>query len=319
MELLLAGYEIIEQQPGLDGIYKAIELPGRICYGSQDKICEGSARKFVEDILMKNNHGAPMEHGTVYLKCPQNVWKKYVNNKYSYTTSKPIYEAAYDCDRPFTLYDYYVTTNFRVLFENGWLDDLQYRCEPTEGHVRRIQVRFTIDRFTGEEFLRHRPNSFNRESTRFVNFCKKKFGNGSIKYILPIWLHDRQDIVEWDATRPLQDFCKDIAYGLDEGIFTDIDYWVFALKSCEYSYNNLIRLGWVPEQARTVLPCAINSPLIVTASMPDWIHFFNLRAIGTTGKPHPQAKELAEPLMHEFLHRGYIKNDDGALKMNEYE
>ena len=38
MEFLVAGFEIIEQEPGLAGMYKAAELPGRICYGSQDQI-----------------------------------------------------------------------------------------------------------------------------------------------------------------------------------------------------------------------------------------------------------------------------------------
>lgn len=32
------------------------------------------------------------------------------------------------------------------------------------------------------------------------------------------------------------------------------------------------------------------------------------RARGTTGAPHPQAKELAEPLMKEFIARKYINN-----------
>jgi RNase adaptor protein for sRNA GlmZ degradation len=67
MEFLVAGFEIIEQEPGIEGIYKAAELPGRICYGSQDKITEGSAEKFCKG-LMDSNHGAPLEHATIYLK-----------------------------------------------------------------------------------------------------------------------------------------------------------------------------------------------------------------------------------------------------------
>lgn len=31
-----------------------------------------------------------------------------------------------------------------------------------------------------------------------------------------------------------------------------------------------------------------------------------LRALGTTGAPHPQASELADPLYKEFIKRGYI-------------
>ena len=91
----------------------------------------------------------------------------------------------------------------------------------------------------------------------------------------------------------------------------DVMVWMFALKSCEWSYNTLInKYNWKAEEARTVLPCAIKSPLIKTAFISDWKHFFDLRAIGTTGKPHPQAAELAEPLMNEFIERGYIIKEE---------
>ena len=96
MEFLVAGYEIIEQDPGLEGIFKAAELPGRICYGSQDRIAPGTAEKFVKG-LMKSNHGAPLEHGSVYLMAPEeydynnnieinyygNPLEKYMHNKFS--------------------------------------------------------------------------------------------------------------------------------------------------------------------------------------------------------------------------------------------
>jgi thymidylate synthase (FAD) len=43
------------------------EIAGRTAYKSEDRITEGSAKKFVE-ALMKLKHGAVLEHGTVYLK-----------------------------------------------------------------------------------------------------------------------------------------------------------------------------------------------------------------------------------------------------------
>lgn len=319
MEFIVAGYEIIDQEPGLEGMYKAAELPGRICYGSQDKMAPGTAERFCNG-LMKSNHGAPLEHATVYLKaelkydyvnnieieylgCPLD---KYENNKYSYSTSDGEYM--------------YVTTNLRVLFENGWLDDLQYWCEPTKFHEKRVQVRFTVDRFTGEEFLRHRVASFNRESTRYVLFTKEKFGGGSIKYIIPVWMLDDVSRKEIDAIKDtsITDFCQSIIdFEAGEGPMTDVVAWMFALKACEWSYCTLTnQFGWKAEQARTVLPCAISSPLIKTASVTDWVHFFNLRSIGTTGKPHPQAFELANPLMEDFISRGFIKFDEnGQLRV----
>ena len=302
MEFLVAGFEIIEQEPGLEGMYKAAELPGRICYGSQDKMAPGTAEKFCNG-LMKSNHGAPLEHGTVYLFADfyedkgGSPLSKYKNNKYSkYTWNDN---------------GTYVTTNLRVLFENGWMDDLQYWCEPTEYHEKRYQVRFQVDRFTGEEFLRHRVASFNRESTRYVLFTKEKFGGGSIKYIVPVWMLDRLDDIKSLETISATEVCQSII-DFDSGIgpMDEVLAWIAPLKIAEWSYCTLTNdFGWKAEQARTVLPCAINSPLIKTAFLSDWGHFFALRAIGTTGKPHPQASELAQPLMEEFIKRGYLPSD----------
>ena len=293
MQLIKASYKIIPQKPGVQGIYEQAELPGRICYGSQDKIAPGTAEKFVKG-LMQSNHGGPLEHNGVYLDCPKNVYDKYVNNKFSKTSTHKFGE----------INKYYVSTNLRVLFENDWLDDLRYVVEPTQYHERRITVAFIVDRFTGEEFLRHRVASFNRESTRYVNYFKEKFGAGDIKFITPPWVDDNINAIDDKTFRNL---CYSIYKGEDYDEFSDVLYWLFSLKAAEYSYNNLIRLGWQPQQARTVLPCAICSPLINTAFVSDWCHFFNLRALGTTGKPHPQAKELAEPLMNEFINQGLVK------------
>lgn len=298
MEFLVAGFEIIEQEPGLAGMYKAAELPGRICYGSQDKMAPGTAEKFCNG-LMKSNHGAPLEHGTVYLKAEDeyyaNPLDKYRGNPYS--KLKSINGTKY------------VTTNLRVLFEHDWLGDLEkYWCEPTEYHERRYQVRFQVDRFTGEEFLRHRVASFNRESTRYVLFTKEKFGGGSIKYIVPVWMLDKQDAINSLKDYSISDFCKCVIdFEAGVGPMDDVCAWMFALKACEWSYCTLTnQFEWQAQQARTVLPCAINSPLIKTAFISDWKHFFDLRALGTTGKPHPQAFELAQPLMEEFKNRGYL-------------
>lgn len=61
-----------------------------------------------------------------------------------------------------------------------------------------------------------------------------------------------------------------------------------------------------PQQARQVLPNALKTELVMTGFVSDWNHFFDLRARGTTGAPHPDAKALAEPLMGEFFKRNLI-------------
>ena len=67
MRLIKPSIEILEQEPGIQGIYKQIERAGRTCYKSEDRITEDSAEKFV-NMIKDRQHTAMLEHGTVYLK-----------------------------------------------------------------------------------------------------------------------------------------------------------------------------------------------------------------------------------------------------------
>lgn len=296
MKLIKPSFEIWNQPAGLEGVYKQIERVGRVCYKSEDKITEDSAKPFV-DRMIKSGHGAMLEHGTVYLKCETEVINRYIHpedgeeedfnklekyeyNSYSVTNDDGIY--------------LYVTTNLRVLVENDWLDDLQYICEPTEYHKKRITVHFVCDRGVSHEFVRHRVMSFAQESTRYCNYSKDKFGN-ELTFIQPCWLDDER----LKLYGPYHTVIRDKSL---ESIF------IASLNNAEKDYIDLIDLGWKPQEARAVLPNSLKTELVVTGFVSDWNHFFDLRARGTTGAPHPQAKELAEPLMKEFIARKYINN-----------
>lgn len=280
MRLIKPSYEIWEQESGLEGVYKMIEKVGRVCYKSEDKIAEGTAKSFV-DRLMKSGHGAMLEHGTIYLTIPNDhqaynfFGDNWVRDTYG---ASPYSSVVWDSDK------IYITTNLRVLVENGWLDDLKYLCEPTEYHVKRVTVHFICDRGVSHEFVRHRVFSFAQESTRYCNYSKDKFGN-EVTFIEPCWYNTSKS--------------NDLA---DE-------YFINSLKDAERLYFNLLDNGWKPQEARAVLPNALKTELVMTGFVDEsgWINFFNLRALGTTGAPHPQAKELAEPLFEEFKAKGLIK------------
>lgn len=296
MKLIKPSFEIWEQPSGLEGVYKQIERAGRICYKSEDKITEDSAESFV-DRMIKSGHGAMLEHGTVYLKVfnvieNSELIDKYKSNKYSVVKEGT---EVYNCHGDI-LYGSCkcITTNYRVLVENGWLDDLKYICKPTEFHEKRITVHFVCDRGVSHEFVRHRVMSFAQESTRYCNYSKDKFGN-ELTFIQPCWLDDER----LKLYGPYHTVIRDKSL---ESIF------IASLNNAEKDYIDLIDLGWKPQEARAVLPNSLKTELVVTGFVSDWNHFFDLRARGTTGAPHPQAKELAEPLMKEFIARKYINN-----------
>ena len=317
MKLIKPSFEIIEQQSGLEGVYKQIELAGRTCYKSEDKITPDSAKAFV-DRMIRSGHGAMLEHGTVYLRVPY-------SEAYSNLPTNSNWVEDNYCMNPYSVVkgdgkNYYITSNYRVLIERGWLDDLKYICEPTEHHARRVTVKFICDRVTGESFLRHRAidedhptiegevtremekdiDSFARESTRYCNYTKDKF-NGEFTIITPPEFYDNDiesDIYDWGT-------CDDAAFrrmcyfisGKQDSNFNIFDTWLFANLATQWSYNRLIELGWKPQQARRIIPLDIKSPLVMTAFVEDWKHFFSLRCAPSA---HPQARELAIPLEEEF-------------------
>lgn len=286
MRLIKQSFEILEQQPGIEGVYKQIELAGRTCYKSEDKITEDSAKEFV-DRMIKSGHGAMLEHGTVYLKVPYSeahsilpVDSDWVMDNY--------------CSNPYSIVkgdgeNYYITSNYRVLVENGWLDDLKYSCEPTECHEKRITVRFVCDRGVSHEFVRHRVMSFAQESTRYCNYSKDKFGN-ELTFIQPCWLDDER----LKLYRPYHTVIRDKS---PESIF------IANLNNAERDYLDLIGLGWKPQEARAVLPNSLKTELVVTGFASDWNHFFELRCAPNA---HPQAREIATALREEFVKRGYV-------------
>lgn len=289
MRLIKPNVEIIEQQPGLEGMYKQIELAGRNCYKSEDKITEDSAKAFVERMI-NSQHFAMLEHSTVYLKLPTGLQlsDKYKKNKYSIITLTPGIDPYWA-----------VTTNYRVLVENGWLDDLQYICEPTEHHEKRITVKWTCDRGVSHEFVRHRVFSFAQESTRYCNYSKDKFGN-ELTFIIPSWLDIPEGSYVWDDSsipHLVNDDNKHNDCDTNNSVETATNTFMHALQLAEFRYLELLKQGWKPQQARQILPNALKTELVMTGFESDWKHFFSLRSpkYGATGV-HPDAAYLADKL-----------------------
>ena len=149
-----------------------------------------------------------------------------------------------------------------------------------------ITVKFVVDRGISHELVRHRLASFAQESTRYCNYSKDDFGS-EITFIIPEYLDYKS--AGWNT-------------------------WKETMKACEDSYFKLLDIGLTPQEARAVLPNSLKTEVVMTANLREWRHFFKLRALGTTGKPHTQMLEVTVPLLEDFKQMIPVVFDDLVVK-----
>lgn len=254
MKLIKQSFEIWEQEPGIIGVFKQIEKAARLSYKSEENITDDSATEFVSR-MVNMGHWSTLEHGTVYLVIPQDnpnyhhFLSKYKSNPYSTCC----YAVAFN-NTP--IGNLYITTNYRVLLENKWIEDLKYICGPLEYHAKRVTVKFIMDRINSQSFCRHRVFSFVQESTRWCNYSSNRFGN-EITFIKPCSLDDNKLALYGPYHTVIRDKSP-------ESIF------IASMNNAEKDYMDLIGLGWKPQQARNVLPNALKTEIAITGFAKDY-------------------------------------------------
>lgn len=298
MKLINSKVEILPQEKGILGICKQIEIAGRTCYKSEDKITENSAEEFVRKMI-NNKHTAMLEHGTVYLTIPVEDWQE-DEHEFDFMFPEGCSWVNVDCDGE----NMYITTNLRHILEGdiGIATVKKYLTEPSVHHLPRVTVRFTCDRGVSHELVRHRVFSFAQESTRYCNYSKDKFGN-ELTFIIPSWL----DLNEGSYSREVTtDDVEIVGDGFVESVtsnLSDAGTFLYHLLGCEYTYFSLLNSGWKPQQARQVLPNALKTEIVMTGFVTDWAHFFDLR---TASNAHPDMQKVASELFREFVNNKYI-------------
>ena len=180
-----------------------------------------------------------------------------------------------------------------------------------------VSVDALVDRGITHEWVRHRLFSYTQESTRFVNYEKK---------MAPSFIYPKPDVE-----------CNECLNGNEvinsgAGEWTHIVMWGGEVRneiSCTYEptwlrgraedereYKSLIAKGWRPQEARSGLPNALASRIIVTGNLRNWRHLFIMR---TTQETHPQFKQVTIPLLKEFQDTFPILFDDLVPNMKQAE
>lgn len=281
MQLIKQSFEFINQTDfSLVGIKKHIERCARVSYKSEDKITDTSYEKFV-NMLESRGHDRPLEFGTVHLKMNASDFNKIrstlcLNKIYNDQWIKHYYVGDIT----------YVTTNYRYylsIFEIFPKVEKFFTEENNEYYPKRYTVHMILDRGIMDEFRTHVGLSHLAESTRYCNYSKDKFDN-ELTFIQPCWLNDEK----LKLYGPYHTIIRDKS---PESIF------IANLNNVERDYLDLIKLGWTPQQARSILPLGIKSELISCGFEDAWENFFRRR---DAPDAHPMAKEIAKPMHEEF-------------------
>lgn len=283
MKLIRSSHEIVPQAPGIEGMYKQVELAARNCYQSFDKMTENSHEKLLAH-LGSNGHMSPFAHGTVYLKFPINSGGMLYNRIKEYDAnfwSKVVIENGATHGVPSDA-GYYVTTNMRVLKENGWEDDLKYWCEPTEFHPKRTTIKVVCSIGISRELNRHSTVlAIAESSTRYCNYSKDKFG-AQVTFVIPSTMVN--------LAPDYQGFgYENITH--EELVFLD------TIKNSERAYLVMIKNGSKPQVARDVLPLSTATTVFYTGFDSDWKEVFKKR---TTPACHPDMIALMKPIEEKF-------------------
>lgn len=280
------------------GTLKFIEIAGRTCYKSEDKITPDSAEKFVRK-LIKARHLAMVEHSNFVVRYTE------YDQGFDYDLLEKINLLAGKYLRTWTdRCELYVGGNLTAWYhrgeEVGWPQVFwpfigiygrlfnvsrstagkgvfkQWELVPVDEipqELHRYSARFICDRGVSHELVRHRPCSFAQESTRYVNYTKK-----DIEFIEPAGYESWTDAQKYYFTK----FCRGVEAYYESLIFSD---------------------KFTPQQARAILPNALKTEVVVTADLAEWQHIFKLRCHKSA---HPDMQRVMGMLKEKFIKEGII-------------
>ena len=316
MKIIKSSVDVKEQEPGIIGMFKHMEIIGRLSHKSEDKITDDSYINFIS-LMKKIGHWAVFDMGTVYLKFSifkfRLIWKLLKHHPFS----------------KFKLHglNLYTTTTYRIVVQEDLEQAMRkYWSEPTEYHKKRITSHFICSRAISHELVRHASLRPLQESTRYCNYGGSKFGS-EITYILPQWIYNVQERIG-NTIDPLTGEDRKWILDLDGQELWDAlccyDRTVASrnkkLKEAEDEYmweistDESYRLR--PEDARGGLPHDLKTELYMCGYQEDWCKrpkgnertgFFYLRSDNSA---HPDVRVLSQELEKIFKDKGYYNEDN---------
>lgn len=254
-----------------------------ICYDSRNYNAEAMCNR-----LLKDGHNSMFRHASVYFKIP------YHNPNVNVLLDYYVYYDIFG-ENPFVNIHkengvVYMSMNYQYYIEHPRFKKMFGDCIISNTEFFKVCPNPDLFRFTficvtsvkvSRELNRVSPNNIAEASTRYINLLSKQGGASACASHEPDYLT--------------------VA---DKSIIRDS-----IAKSCE-TYDNLIKSGIRPEDARRVLPFDTATKAAYTYTLREWKHILDLRYYEKTGKAAPDAKIIAGLILSKFVELGYIKEDE---------
>lgn len=301
-----------------------IELVGRTCYKSEDKITDDSCRNFVAR-MYDNGHHAMLEHFRFIVQVNQVIWEDLSVLKSPYiamtcTDGRYIISASARA-----LMDGLNTVNFMRMCDAMPEGDIQgieiallaiikhiiwwYRCdgrggvdELFGGTKRDFSVceQYTFEVLTNEdveklsiyEYLMHGWHTVKFTMDRgvtheLVRHRPASFAQESTRYCN--YSHGKFGECI-NVIRPFE-FKNDTE---------EFNLWEKSMHYLNEMYQQMVHVGIAPQWARSILPQSTKADIVMTCTNMEWVHVINLRYSGMAGKPHPQMVEAMTDLVEKY-------------------
>ena len=144
-----------------------------------------------------------------------------------------------------------------------------------------VQFRIKAPIFVARQFFKHTTGTVRSEISR-------RYVDDVPTFFLPeVWRSRPEGNIKQGSGDPVLDETAGIAYA----------QWGYAMASCRESYGNLLAAGVAPEMARMVLPQAMITEWVETASLFFWARLCKLRL-----DPHAQqeSQDLARQIANHI-------------------
>lgn len=313
---------------------KKIEQIARICYKSEDKICEGSDVKMIRS-LCERKHFAMLEHASICVRVPAKLYEVIEQVKvWSESAIMPfINESERSARTPQVSYIHMtrndseptglVSGNMRAwlgLIATWFVYNKAFSSNVNKELFELLMNEAPAVFTNGFRF----PISSDTMSTDITG-CKviKDFNELSDserlvhEYMSVLFTTDRGVTHELVRHRPCSfaqestrycnyskdkhdnqvTFIEPLFYG--DGREDEYNAWRSAMEDAECYYLGLIERGSKPQEARSVLPHSTKVDIVMTANLMEWNHIFSLRACNSTGPAHPQMREIMCPCLRD--------------------